>query len=446
MSNTSPISSTPKVFGFWTATALVIGNMIGSGIFFLPTSLAQFGPISILGWVVTATGAMCLAYVFALLTRSYPKAGGPYTHAQHAFGDIFGFLMAWGYWTMSWSSNAAISMAFVSYLSHFIPMFADNTLLAIGLSIGLVWLTTIINCFGIQYGGFVQVITVIVKISPLFVVGILGWFYIDPSNFFPLNVSGQSNFSAINAAAALTMWAFIGLEAATVPADNVSNPSRTIARATLFGTAVGALLYIVTSLVIFGLIPTDQLAGSNAPFVIAAMKVLGPYAGPIIGLCVLCSIFGGLNGWILVQGQIPYSLAKENMFPKIFLKTSKNGTPVVGLIVSSLLITGIMLMNLQSSFVDKFNTIILVGAVMTLIAYIFAALASLKLLKDNNGLVAAALIGIAYAFVTIYGAGIEILNVCVVGYALGIPVYMFSKRAQQTPAFGGVKPVEDEAA
>ncbi len=449
MSNCSPNPNTKKVFGFWTATALVVGNMIGSGIFFLPASLAKLGPISILGWVVTSIGALSLAYIFALLTRSFPKAGGPYTHTQHAFGDVLGFMMAWGYWIMAWSSNAAISLAFVSYLSHFIPVIADHQLIGVGLAMGLVWLTTLINCLGIQYGGFVQIITVIVKLAPLLVLGMLGWAYINPDNFFPLNVSGESNLSAINASAALTMWAFIGLEAATVPADNVSNPSRTISRATLFGTGLGALFYIVTSLIIFGLIPSSDLATSNAPFVIAATKVLGEFAGPIIGFCVLCSIFGGLNGWVLVQGQIPYSLAQERLFPRFFLKATPNGTPISGLIFSSILITIILAMNLDSSFVDKFNTIILVGAVMTLIAYIFAALSSLKLLRKgadegpSTKLVISALIGMVYGILAIYGAGIEILNVCLAAYVLGIPVYLLSRRGHETLL--EVEKVESEA-
>lgn len=438
MTNNSLTPQAKKVFGFWTATALVVGNMIGSGIFFLPASLAKLGPISIFGWALTSIGALSLAYIFACLTRSFPKAGGPYTHTQHAFGDIMGFLMAWGYWIMAWSSNAAISLAFVSYLSHFVPLLADIPLLGLGVAIGLVWLTTIINCMGIQYGGIVQVITVIVKLTPLILLGLLGWAYINTDYFFPLNMSGGSDLSAINASAALTMWAFIGLEAATVPADNVSNPSKTIARATLFGTGLGACVYIMTSLIIFGLIPTHELAESNAPFVIAATKVLGTYVAPFIGFCVLCSIFGGLNGWILVQGQIPYSLAKENLFPKIFLKTSANGTPVFGLVFSSILITIIMLMNLDSSFVEQFNTIILVGAVMTLIAYIFAALSALKLVRHGKEgapsprLAVASFIGILYGIVAIYGAGIEILNVCMAAYALGIPVYLLSKRGAET--------------
>jgi basic amino acid/polyamine antiporter, APA family len=438
MSHNSP-SSVTKTFGFWTATALVLGNMIGSGVFFLPASLAKLGPISIFGWIITAIGALSLAYVFAVLTRFFPKAGGPYTHTQRAFGDIPGFMMAWGYWIMSWSSNVAIALAFVSYLSHFVPILAENHWYGMSVALGLVWMTTFINCLGIRYGGIVQVITVLVKISPLFIVGVLGLLSINTTHYFPINTSGQSSLSAINAATALTMWAFIGLEAATVPADNVSNPARTIARATLFGTGLGALLYIITTLVLFGLIPTSELANSHAPFVTASTQLLGAYVAPIIGICVLCSIYGGLNGWILVQGQIPYSLAKEGMFPKVFLKTSANGTPIFGLVFSSLLISIVMVLNFNKGFIEQFNTIILVGAVMTLIAYIFASLSAFKLLPDEMPnkklppkLVLAALIGISYGLIAIYGAGVKILNVCMVAYALGIPVYLLSKRDCKT--------------
>jgi APA family basic amino acid/polyamine antiporter len=421
------------VFGFWTATSLVLGNMIGSGIFYLPASLAHVGPISILGWVITAIGAISLAYIFSKLSLHNPQAGGPFSHTRQAFGDQMGFFMAWGYWIMAWSSNAAVSLAFVSYLSHFVPILAESKIASFGMATSLIWLTTLLNCRNLKYGGFVQVLTVIIKISPLIAVALVGWYFIEPQNYVPFNPNFDTPLSAINAAAAITMWAFIGLESATVPAENVENPGKTIARATLFGTLLGALIYIVITAVVFGLIPTTQLATSNAPFVDAASKIFGDWVGPIIGFCVLTSIFGGLNGWILLQGQIPYALAKEGLFPKVFSKLSANGTPVFGLVFTSILMTVLMSMNYSKSLVSQFNNMILIGTIMTLGTYLSSTIASLKLLKHSYivklkpSILIAIFLGSAYCIWAILGSGLENLAVCFIAYVCGIPVYIYSR-------------------
>jgi len=429
MATTSPA----RVFGFWTATSLVLGNMIGSGIFYLPASLAHVGPISILGWLITAVGAVSLAYVFSKLSLHNPQAGGPFSHTRQAFGDQMGFFMAWGYWIMTWSSNAAVALAFVSYLSHFVPFLAESKLASFGMATFLIWFTTFLNCRNLKYGGFVQILTVIIKISPLIAVAILGWYFIDPQNYAPFNPNFDTPLSAINAAAAITMWAFIGLESATVPAENVENPAKTISRATLFGTLLGALIYIVITAVIFGLIPAQNLASSNAPFVDAATKIFGGWVAPLIGFCVLVSIFGGLNGWIILQGQIPYALAKEGLFPKVFSKLSKNGTPVFGLVFTSILMTVLMSMNYTKSLVTQFNNMILIGTIMTLGTYLSSTLASIKLLKHSYivklqpAIYLAIFLGASYCIWAILGSGLENLSICFMAYACGIPVYIYSR-------------------
>ena len=422
-----------RVLGFWTATSLVLGNMIGSGIFYLPASLAHVGPISILGWMITAVGAVSLAYVFSKLSLHNPSAGGPFSFTRQAFGDEMGFFMAWGYWIMAWSSNAAVSLAFVSYLSHFVPLLAESKIASFSVATALIWLTTFLNCRNLKYGGIVQVLTVIIKISPLVAVALVGWYYIDFNNYIPFNPNHDTPFEAINAAAAITMWAFIGLESATVPAESVENPGKTISRATLFGTLLGALIYIIITAVIFGLIPSDKLAQSSAPFVDAANLIFGPWIAPVVGFCVLTSIFGGLKGWIIMQGQIPYALAKEGLFPKAFKKLSDNGTPVFGLVFTSILMTILMSMNYSKSLVTQFNNMILIGTIMTLGTYLSSALASIKLLRHSftvklkPQVIFAVILGSAYCIWAIFGSGIENLMICFIAYACGIPVYIFSK-------------------
>jgi len=209
-------------------SALVVGNMIGSGAFLLPASLAIFGGISIIGWLFTTTGAILLAMVFFRLSRLIPKAGGPYVYTRQGFGDFAGFIVAWGYWISIMAGNAAIAVAFAGYLSLFWPAIATSSILAALVALSAIWFLTWINAAGVRNAGLLQVATTFLKLIPLIVIGTLGYFYFDVGNFTPFNLSEKSTFSAITATAALTLWAFLGIESATVPADNVKDPDRTI--------------------------------------------------------------------------------------------------------------------------------------------------------------------------------------------------------------------------
>src|SRR3712207_5230725 len=252
-----------RTIGLWTATALVVGNMIGSGGFLLPSSLAAAaGPVSLVGWVFTGAGAVLLALVFANLGRAFPAAGGPYAFAHRAFGDFVGFQTAWGYWIAVWAGNAAIAVAFVGYLGVLWPGVGTHDLLGALVGIALIWLLTATNILGARESGRVQLVTTILKFVPLAIIGIVGLFFIDGGNYEPFAPEGKS-LSLLSTTAALTLWAFIGLESATVPAEEVKDPERTIPRATIIGTVLATLLYLVATAAIMGIIPTDQLASST---------------------------------------------------------------------------------------------------------------------------------------------------------------------------------------
>ena len=425
--------SNHRIFGFWTATSLVIGNMIGTGIFFLPANLGAIGSISILGWAATAIGALCLAYVFARLSVVYPRSGGPYTHSRDAFGNFIGFQMGWGYWIMGWTSNAAVSIAFISYLSLFIPILRENRIISFVAALGVLWMATIVNCLGLRAGGRVQLITTILKLCPLIIVPSVGLFFINIDNYFPTHQPGMSLFQGVNSAFALTLWAFIGLESATVPADSVENPGRTISQATLFGTGLVAIVYLFTTFVLFGLIPAQILATSPAPFVDAAVLVFGSWIGPVIAICILISIYGGLNGWVLLQGQVPHSMAKEGLFPKVFGKESQNGTPVFGLITSSMAASILMFLTLNNTMADQVKMVVEVGSVMTIFAYLLSSLSTYILFRDQTNNVYAKLNptlhvaiwgGILYALFAIYGAELRTLVYVGIGFLIGIPAYL----------------------
>jgi APA family basic amino acid/polyamine antiporter len=322
------------------ATALVVGNMIGSGVFMLPATLAgAAGPISLLGWVFTGAGAMLLALVFANLGRALPRTGGPYAYARRAFGDFVGFQTAWGYWIAVWAGNAAIAVAFVGYLAVFWPAAGTHDLLGALLAIALIWLLTFVNALGARESGAVQLATTILKFVPLAAIGIIGLFFIHGSNYEPFAPQGHS-LSLLSTTAALTMWAFIGLESATVPAEEVEDPERTIPRATILGTGITTILYIVATVAVMGIIPAATLADSTSPFADAAGVAFGGGWDKVIALVALVSTFGALNGWIMLQGRVPLAAAEDGLFPASFARVhGERRTPVFGLVVSSVLVT-----------------------------------------------------------------------------------------------------------
>jgi basic amino acid/polyamine antiporter, APA family len=433
-----------RTMGLWMATALVVGNMVGSGVFLLPASMADAaGPISILGWVFTGAGAILLAYVFANLGRAYPRTGGPYAYTRKAFGDFAGFWTAWGYWIAAWAGNAAITVAFVGYLAVFWGDLNDHNLLAALVGIAVIWLVTVINILGARQSGITQVITTVLKFVPLAVIGLIGLFFIDGGNYEPFAPKGEG--AAISSAAVLALWAFIGLESATVPADEVKDPEKTIPRATMLGTGITTLVYILASVAIIGIIPTNELAQSTAPFAAAAGEIFGGSWDKVIALVAMAATFGALNGWILIQGRVPLAAAEDGLFPKQFAKVhGKRGTPVFGLVVSSLLVSGLMLMNYTKGMVDAFTFVILLATLTTLVPYAFSAAAQVYLYFTDRAAFAArhmirdtviAGLAFAYSLWAIGNSGDDIVEKGFMLLLAGIPVYIAVKVwPSKTPA------------
>jgi basic amino acid/polyamine antiporter, APA family len=442
---TEPTADVPlkRELGLPSATALVVGNMIGSGIFLLPASLAAValatGSGSLLAWALTGIGAMLLAAVFATLGRAYPRTGGPYAYAHRAFGDFIGFQTAWGYWIAAWAGNAAIAIAFTGYLAVFWPSLISSNIAMAGVTIGIVWVLTFVNILGVRETGMVQIVTTVLKFVPLALIGLVGLFFMKADNFTPFAPhglgTGNGMWGGITAAAALTLWAFIGLESATVPAEEVKDPERNIPRATILGTLVTTVVYIVATVAIIGVLPLTRLAESSSPFAAAATEMFGGTWGKIVAAVALISAFGALNGWILIQGRIPFAAARDGLFPQRFGRVhGRRGTPVFGLVVSSVLISGLVAMNYSKSLVDQFTFIILLATLTTVVPYAFAAAAEVylfivererfpgrRLVRDT---VVAAL-GFAYAIFAIWGIGWDIIGKGFLLLMVGIPVFVY---------------------
>jgi basic amino acid/polyamine antiporter, APA family len=442
-----------RSMGLWMATALVVGNMVGSGIFTLPAVLAgEAGPASILSLVFTGIGAMLLALVFANLGRAYPKTGGPYYFARRAFGDFVGFQTAWAYWIAAWVGNAAIAVAFAGYLGVFWGDVNTQNWLAAAVAIGAVWLFTLVNILGARQTGIAQVLTTVLKFVPLAVVGLIGLFYIDGGNYTPFTPAAGGFDWHINAAATLALWAFIGLESATVPAEEVKDPEKTIPRATILGTLATTILYLVALVAIVGILSQAVLAGSSAPFADAANAIwggtfLGLSWGKWIAMVAMAATLGALNGWIMLTARVSLAAADDGLFPKRFADVhGERKTPVFGLLVSSVLVSGLVLYNWNASFADRFTDVVLLATWMTLIAYCYAAAAEVVLFYRERELFTWAklardtlIAGLAFSYSVwaIWGSGEEWLAKGFMLLLFGIPVFVWMKwrsRPEPLPA------------
>ncbi len=363
-----------KKIGLWTSTSLVIGNMIGAGIFLMPSALANYGGISLIGWLFSAGGALFLALLYSRLSKMMPSSdGGPYAYARKGFGDFPGFLVAWGYWISTLATNAAIAVSFVGAMSLFIPILGTNAIAAVSTAIFSIWILTWINTLGVRAGGKVQLITTVLKLAPLLLIAFGGLFFIHLDYFIPFNISGTSSFQAITATAAMTLFAFLGVESATIPAGSVENPEKTIPKATMIGTIITTIVYVLGTFSVLGLVQAADLQTSVTPFADAAFVMFGETSKYWVDAGVAIAAFGALNGWILIQGQIPYAIAKDKLFPSIFAKQNKNGSPALGIIISSVLLTSLVAMNYTKGLVEQFQFLILLGTTTILIPYLFSA-------------------------------------------------------------------------
>ncbi len=426
-----------KTLGIWMLTALVTGNMIGSGVFLLPAALANYGSIGIISWVFTAFGALALALVFGKLSTFIRKTGGPYAYCREGFGDFVGFLIAYNYWIALCIGNAAIVVAFTGYLMTFFPVLKNShPIIPCMVCILTVWLLTIVNILGIRRAGFLQLITTILKLIPLILIAIIGLFYIKFAHLKQFNVSGESTISAFTGAATLTLWSFIGLESATVPSESAENPGHNIFLATILGTLIASVVYIVSTIAVMGIVPLGCLGCSTAPYADAAKIIFGDWGGKMIALGAIISCFGTLNGWILLQGQIPFAAARDRLFPAVFAKESRFATPAFALCVSSIFISILLLLTLSTTLVKQFTLIILLATLASLIPYFFTVMSELvlfitrrsefKLKYPKLSLFVSVIAGV-YAFWMIIGAGHDVVFYGALLFLSAVPAYVWMK-------------------
>ncbi|MFF4113208.1 APC family permease [Streptomyces sp. NPDC001714] len=432
--------------GLPAASALVIGSIIGTGVFALPSALAPYGPIALVAFGVVTLGALALALTFGSLAGRTTASGGPYVYAREAFGEFAGFLNAWSYWITAWAGNAAIVVAWVGYVEVFVNT-GHKTWLSVLLALTGLWIPAAINLTGVRNIGAFQVITTVLKFVPLVFMATVGLFFMDPDNFGSFNASGRSALGAISAAGAIALFSYLGLEAASVVAGRVREPGRNVPRATVYGTLVCAVIYILGTLAVFGTVSHAGLGSSTAPFTDAADNIFGgTWAGDVVAVAAIVSGIGALNGWTMLCAEMPYAAARDGLFPTAFARLrGANGVPAFGIVASTVLASLITVFS-YTRFEDVFTKIVLLSVLTAVIPYLFSAAAQLYwlLVKGRESLspkrlardTTVTVLALAFSYWSIQGSGYQTVYYGLFVVLLGVPVYVWLKRDQSLAAAG----------
>jgi len=437
----SVVAASERKIGFWTCTALVVGNTIGMGIFLLPASLAPYGYNALIGWFVTVLGCLVLARVFARLARELPNADGPYGYIRHTLGDTTAFVAVWSYWVSTWISNAAIATGVVGYIDAVFPQLGivQPSLFALG----LLWSFVLINLLGVRAGGHVQIVTTVLKLLPMLAIGLLGaWLLMtSPASYTAHLPTKPVNLGDVMAASTIALFAMLGFESASVPAGKVENPGRNIPRATLIGTLVIAAIYVVVSTIPLFLIPQQELANASAPFALLMDRFVATGVGCWLALFVVISGLGALNGWTLLVGELTRTMADNGRLPAVFSRNNSRGAPALALVVTGLLASGMVLMSYSKSLVDSFTFLTKVVTAANLPLYLCCALALAVLWRRAKrtlvgDVLGISLIGTVYVVFCFVGLGREPFELALVLGAAGLPLYVVMRWRQSRAAVG----------
>jgi len=431
---------TSKSLGLSACTAIVIGNMVGSGFYLSPAAMAPYGNLAILAWVVMGAGAICVGLTFAKLAKLAPATGGPYAYTRIAYGDFAGFTIAWGLWISIWSSLPVIAVAFAGAMMNLFPSL-HNRPMAVVLTLAAIWAVVLVNLRGVKEAGLFAQVATYTKLVPFAAIAVVGLFFIDTSNLSEFNPSGESLLAASAALAPLTMFAFLGMESATIPAGDVIDPKRTIPISTVLGISIAALLYVFGTTAVMGLVPREQLIHSVAPFSDAARVIWGGWGAAVISIAVIISALGALNGWTLLMGQVPMAAARDDLFPPVFARLSQNGVPAIGIVISAIFATLLILSQVAGppGLKTFYDLVVGLSTMAAVIRYAFCALATGLVAANVAGggpvprLGPIEVIAFVFAIFTLYGCGAKAVLYGTIMLVLGIPVYVWQRRrASQT--------------
>ncbi|HEY6125869.1 MAG TPA: amino acid permease [Steroidobacteraceae bacterium] len=418
------------------ATMLVAGNMIGTGVFLLPVNLAQVGGIAIFGWVIATLGVAALGLAFAKLGQLDPQPGGPYAYARDFLGSFAGFQTNYVYWFGNWIGNIAIAVAAIGYFTELVPAI-NGPVAALLATAGLIWLLTFANILGPRVVGALEAWTMLLAIIPILAIALFGWFWFDADKFMSgWNVSGGSDMHAVSRAASMALWAYMGIESAIVSAGVIENPKRNVPLATLMGLGAAAVIYVLSSTVIMGLLPNDELRTSHAPFAAAARMAVGDWGAIVIAICAVLKSIGSLGGWMLLVGQSSKAAADDGMFPKIFARVNRHGVPGYGLVIVAALMTAVLVATMSPTLAEQFNHIVDLAVILIIVPYIYSAVAVVKVVHDhgvphgnfgNYKLVA--LLAVTYCLWVVLGGDPKTVVHAMVALLISVPLYPFFIRS-----------------
>ena len=402
----------------------------------LPATLADVsGPLAtILAWILTTIGSVLVAISFANLGSKFPETGGAYQYVKEAFGEFAGFLSAWLYWNGSWIGNTAILVTLTSYSAAIFPLLNDP-IYSIIYSSAILWAVTILNIVGVKQAGKIQSFTTVFKIVFFALFIIVAFLNFDRNNLIPL-LPENKGLETISLAATTTLWAFIGLESATVAAGEIKDPEKNVKRSTIYGLLISAVIYLAISIASMGAMPNDVLAKSTAPLTDILAKALGNSVGIVISAIVVVSILGTTIGWILATARVSYAAGQDGVFPKIFGKvSSKYNTPVYSLVISSALVNILLLTNYQRSMVSAFAFITILATLSYLPVYLLSVSAEIMIMFRTEKKISIGrfigksilpLLAFIYTIWTIYGSGAETVMWGFILMLLGIPFYIYN--------------------
>ncbi|MEO8811030.1 MAG: amino acid permease [Rhodanobacter sp.] len=426
-------SQEKRKIGFWTCIALVVGNTIGVGIFLLPASLAPYGFNALIGWAIPLLGCLALARVLSWLAKALPHAEGPYGYIREALGELPAFAAMWAYWVSAWLTNAALAIGVVGYMQAVFPAVAG--IRPALLALGLIWPMVFINLLGVRTGGGVQIVTTALKLLPMLAIALLGgWVLITaPASYASHLPATPITPQGVLTASTIALYAMLGFESGSVPAARVDNPAVTIPRATLIGTVLLAIIYMIVSTLPMLLVPQQELGAATAPLSLLMDRFVGAGSGRWLALFVVISGVGCLNGWTFLVGELTRTMANNGVMPAVFARNNRHGAPTAALLVTGMLASIMVAMNYSQGLVAAFTFVSLAVTAATLPLYLGCAMAlivlwrrRLNVQRSFDGL-PAAIIGIVFVIFAFIGAGREPLLLAMVLVAVGLPLYAFMK-------------------
>ncbi|WP_172147665.1 MULTISPECIES: putrescine-ornithine antiporter [Pseudomonas] len=425
------MADSSKKMSLFGLTTLVAVNMMGSGIIMLPANMAQLGAVSLLSWIITAIGSMAIAYCFAQCGIFCNRSGGMSAYSEEAHGKSAFFLCSFLYFLSLAIGNVAIGISAVGYLTSFIPWLGSGAIPLFVGTVTLLWLTTVANFGGPNITGKIGSVTVWGVIIPVAGLSVIGWFWFDTKVFAAAwNPNNIAVSDAITQSIPLTLWAFLGMESAAQSSDAVEDPKRNVPLACLFGTLGAAVVYVLSTTVIQGIVPNAELANSSAPFAYVYAQMFNPTVGNIIMVLAVMACIGSLLGWQFTLAQTAKMTADQGLFPKLFSKVTAANAPIIGMIVCGVLQTLLALSTISPNASEQFSKLVSLAAVTNLIPYVTALTGLLVIMHKakvssavytRNLLVL--LVAMAYSYYAIYASGKDAVFGATIVLAIGYLLY-----------------------